>query len=301
MENTNTNTNTTNIKILKCHIFDIESLWDIDQNVWIVDKNNPSVPLVKISESDFNLIESGVYKSQENLLRFNSKDFYIPDELMDELRVLSKKNEDMDINSLAFSMREYLDKDYINNLKFEILEENFTHLKNKVDDIYIISTKIVEEKYSKIIKKLEEKLNKKGLNIEKYYLTSKSINFNNEDKDIFTKGNVILKHSIGHNIKDSKFISEDVKKYDIINYYDSNSNIISNLIGNLQSQFEHLFYNSDDIIKKDILDNYNDNGNNEVMFNYITSNEINRFNKTELELKRPKNIMMYESFINILR
>jgi hypothetical protein len=212
------------------HIFDIESLWSLDQKVWIVDKDNPSIPLVKITESDFNLIESGVYKSQENLLRFNSKDFYIPGELMDELKVLSKKNEDMDINSLSFSMREYLDKDYIDDLSFEILDGNFSHIKNKIDDIYVISTKIVEDKYSKIIKKLENKINESGLEIEKYYLTSKSISFNDRDKELFTKGNVILKHLIGLSIKDSKFINEESESYNYINYYDSDLNIIKNLI-----------------------------------------------------------------------
>lgn len=281
------------------HIFDIESLWDIDQNVWIVDKNNPSVPLVKISESDFSLIESGVYRGQENLLRFNSKDFYIPDELMDELKVLSKKKEDMDINSLAFSMREYLDKDYINDLKFEILDDNFKHLKNKVDDIYIISTKIVEDKYSKIINKLKEKFKDNGLEVENYYLTSKSVNFNDKDKEIFTKGNVILKHLIGLSIKDSKFIKEESEPYNCVNYYDSDSNVIKNVRGNIQSQFEYLFHKSDTSVQEIILNKME--MSKDIIFNCINSNEFNKFDKTKIELNKPKNIMMYESFIRNLR
>lgn len=281
------------------HIFDIESLWDIDQNVWIVDKNNPSVPLVKISESDFSLIESGVYRGQENLLRFNSKDFYIPDELMDELKVLSKKKEDMDINSLAFSMREYLDKDYINDLKFEILDDNFKHLKNKVDDIYIISTKIVEDKYSKIINKLKEKFKDNGLEVENYYLTSKSVNFNDKDKEIFTKGNVILKHLIGLSIKDSKFIKEESEPYNCVNYYDSDSNVIKNVRGNIQSQFEYLFHKSDTSVQEIILNKME--MSKDIIFNCINSNEFNKFDKTKIELNKPKNIMMYESFIKYLR
>jgi hypothetical protein len=274
------------------HIFDIESLWSIDQMIWIVDKNNPSQPLLKMSESDFNLIKSGVFKSKNNLLRFNNKYFYIPDDLMEELKVISKKDDDLDLTDMAFSMREYFDKDCINDLKFEIKEDNFKHIKNKMDDIYVISTSIVKDKYSKMIKKLEEKLNNNGLEVDGYYLTAKTVNFTDEDEDVFTKGNILLKHLVGHSIKDYKFVDEECQEYDMINFYDIDPSSVKNLITTLQSQFEYLFHNSESSIQSKIK-NVEDK---KITFNIVNSNEINKFSKESLVLSKPKNIMKYESF-----
>ena len=38
---------------------DIDILVNVENKAWIVDKNNPNVPIYKISKSDFNLIKSG--------------------------------------------------------------------------------------------------------------------------------------------------------------------------------------------------------------------------------------------------
>lgn len=276
------------------HIFDIDNtLWNIKRQVWIIDKTKPQIPLMKLDESDFAMVKSGVYRSHDNMIRYNGSEYFLPDDLMEKLKIRIKKSKS-DISNLGFSLQEYLDKDIIDELEFDILYENITHIKNKVDDIYVISSSIIKDKYTKMTKKLDEKMSEMGLNIEEYYFTSKTYNNQVDDENIFTKGIVILKHLIGLNIKDSKFINEECNKYDKVSYYDSNSYII-NRLGELQSQFEHLYHNSEDSVQRLISNRFNNNLS--IIFNVVTTNELNKFIKSEMVLSKPKKLMMYESFM----
>jgi FMN phosphatase YigB (HAD superfamily) len=48
------------------HFFDLDgTLWNIDSKVWIVDKENPKLPLLKLDKSEFELIKNGVYKKDD--------------------------------------------------------------------------------------------------------------------------------------------------------------------------------------------------------------------------------------------
>jgi len=281
------------MEIKSAHIFDIENtLWSVNRQVWIINKLEPNIPLLKLDESDFNLIESGVYRTQDNMVRFNGKEYFLPKDLMEQLKVRIKK-ERSDIGNLGFSMQEFLDKEIIDSLQFNILSENISHIKNKLDDIYVISSNVVKSKYQKVMRKLDEKMSDMGLNIKEYYLISETYNNQNEDENIFTKGNIILKHLIGLNIKDSQFINEECDKYDNVSYYDSDNYVIS-CLGSLQSQFEHLFHSSEDSVRDLILERFNNNL--KFNLNVVTTNELNKFIKNEFLLSKPKRLMMFESF-----
>ena len=133
---------------MKAHFFDIETILVMNSKVWIVDKSNPKVPIMKISKSDFNLIKSGIYKSQNNSIYFGGATYWIPEKLMNTLKVKCK-NLKIDITKLIFSMQEYMNPEIIENLQ---------HLKNTTDEIYFICSKNTKNNYEKIIKKIEEKL-----------------------------------------------------------------------------------------------------------------------------------------------
>jgi len=43
-------------------MFDLDNtLWYIKSDIWIIDKNKPGVPILKISQIEFALIKSGIY------------------------------------------------------------------------------------------------------------------------------------------------------------------------------------------------------------------------------------------------
>jgi uncharacterized protein (DUF4213/DUF364 family) len=57
------------------NFFDINTLITINSKVWIIDKLKPNIPIVKISKSEFNLLNNGSIRKmvldllyQENIL-----------------------------------------------------------------------------------------------------------------------------------------------------------------------------------------------------------------------------------------
>jgi len=76
---------------MKAHFIDLEIILKLESKPWVVDKNNPNVPILKIEKSDFNLYQSGIYKSHGNKLSFNGKTFWLPNEFMNLLKVKTKK------------------------------------------------------------------------------------------------------------------------------------------------------------------------------------------------------------------
>jgi hypothetical protein len=95
-------------------------------------------------------------------------DYWLPENLLNDLKVKCKRMKS-DITDLSFSMQEFMNPSVVENLDYEILINNFQHLKNTNDDIYVICSKNSKKSYKFIIDKLEEELLKFGLKIKDYY------------------------------------------------------------------------------------------------------------------------------------
>ena len=153
------------------HFFDLDSILITNAKVWIVDKTIPNIPIMKISQSDFNLIKSGVYRSQGNNIEFGGHTYWISTDLFEKIKIKSK-NHRSDISNLAFSMQEFMNKELIENLDYDINLDNVLHLKNSDDDIYVICSKNTQRNHELMISKMEDKLNDNGLKIKKFYYIS---------------------------------------------------------------------------------------------------------------------------------
>ena len=46
---------------MRAHFFDLNTAITVESKVWIVSKINPNKPIIKISQSEFNLIKNGIY------------------------------------------------------------------------------------------------------------------------------------------------------------------------------------------------------------------------------------------------
>ena len=71
---------------------------------------------------------------------------------------IKAKNHRADISNLAFSLQEFMNKELIENLDYDINLENILHLKNTDDDIYVICSKNTKRNYELMISKIEDKL-----------------------------------------------------------------------------------------------------------------------------------------------
>ena len=279
---------------MKSHFFDIDVILKLQSQVWIVDRDTPSIPLVKISKSDFNLIRNGIYKGKGDLISFAGDDYWIPKELSNKLKIKSKTN-NVDFSNIGFSMQEFMNKELIENMDFELKLDNLLHLKNTTDDIFIICSRNSKTNYELMISKLEEKLQKVGLKIKKYYFISETFYNRDQDEVALKKVRLLLQHCLGYKTEGEKFTDEKLDQYDEVYYYDDESNSIefaksSNVL------LKQLISNSEQNLSK-ILKQLLQEKEHSLVINYSTDNKMNKFLTDRVKLEFSNLIKKFESFV----
>ena len=59
------------------HFFDLDrTLWSIDTRPWVINKNDPSKPIIRLSKEEALYILSGIYKNEEQMIEYNGKTYY---------------------------------------------------------------------------------------------------------------------------------------------------------------------------------------------------------------------------------
>ncbi len=284
---------------MKAHIFNIDTVIKIKQKVWVIDKNKPSIPLFKIDTSDLSIYQSGIFRSHGNEIKFNGITYWLPNELIETLKV-KVKNLESKMSNLGLSLQEFLNKDVIDNLEFSVLEENIGHLVNSPDDIYIICSKKDKLKYEKFLQKLQEKLLEIGVQIKAFYHINENF-YNQSDDDIaFNKIKLVVQHLIGLKTEDSAFTNEEIAYYKEVFFYDDSTKSIA-LGKSINSVFEMLFNNTvDNGAKLKIQSALKEKPIAHIM--QVTTNKFKKFidNKVDINLDK-KLIKTYESFVNRLK
>jgi hypothetical protein len=279
--------------MVKSHFFDIDTLIRIDNQAWIVDKNNPNVPIFKLSKSDFNLIQSGIYRKQNNKMEFNGRIFWLPTDLVNKLKIKAK-NYKTDFSNLAISLQEFLNKDIIDEMNFDLNIEVIYSLKNKTDDIYIICSKQTKRNYQSLIDRLEEKLKAEGLLIKNFYYISENFYNQNKDEINFKKMRLLLQHLVGYKTDGNKFIDEEITRYDQVYYYDNNYDTLK-ISDGINGLLDIILSNTDkgvkDVIKEDVID-YRPT----LFINKINDNHLNKMETKKVILSLSGLIKTFESF-----
>ena len=278
---------------MKAHFFDLDSILKIDNKVWIIDKSNPNTPLLKISQSDFNLIRSGIYKSQENKIVFGSDSYWIPKNLMDSIKIKCK-NTKSNISNLGFSMQEFMNGEIIQNLDYSINLENLNKIKNTNDVVYIICSKNSKRNYQELIHKIEEELKLIGIVIKNWYFISETFYNKKEDEISFKKVRLVLQHLIGLKTDDRKFIDEEISKYSEIFFYDIEVNAIENM-KKAGDFFQVLLSSTDENLKSKIKD-YLKSEDHFINVCQVTENKINKVITTRVNITWSNLIKAFESF-----
>jgi hypothetical protein len=278
---------------MKAHFIEIDLLIKTESKPWIVDKNSPNIPLLKMETHDFNLFKSGVYKYQGNKLSFNGKQFWISNEFMNKIKVKCK-NKKIDISNLAISLQEFLNKELIENIPFEIDLNIFKRIVNTNEDIYIICSKNKKQNFENQIKKLESNLEEIGLKVKKYYFISETFSNKDEDEIAYNKIKLILQHLIGLKSDGNKLSSNSIEHYDKIYFYDDNKKTID-LSKKINDVLEKLLLLTDDSIKTLVKDRVKNN-DNLLIINEYTHNKANKFNEFLVQLEYSNLIKSFENF-----
>lgn len=274
------------------HFFDIESVLVNNGKVWISDKYNLNKYIMRLNQSDFNLIRKGIYKPQGNKVNLGGTDYWFPNDLFDELKLKCKLNK-ANITTLSFSMREFLDEELIDSMNYNINLDNILHLKNATDSIYFICSENTKENYEKFIKKIEKKLEDNGLVIKKYYFISETFYSRNTDEIAYKKVRLLLQHLIGLKTEGDKFIDEELDCYDVINFYDTDEVAIKLAI-NVNDLLQLIISNSPKELKENIKMALKDD--KELIVNQVTANKVNKFSTTKVKIEYHNLIKTFEKF-----
>lgn len=274
------------------HFFDIESILVNNGKVWISDKYNLNNYIMRLNQSDFNLIRKGIYKPQGNKVNLGGTDYWFPNDLFNELKLKCKLNK-ANITTLSFSMREFLDEELIDSMDYDINLDNILHLKNSTDSIYFICSENTKENYEKFIKKIEKKLEDNGLAIKKYYFISETFYSRNTDEIAYKKVRLLLQHLIGLKTEGDKFIDEELDCYDVINFYDTDEVAIKLAI-NVNDLLQLIISNSPKELKENIKMALKDD--KELIVNQVTANKVNKFSTTKVKIEYHNLIKTFEKF-----
>jgi len=264
--------------------FDLDNtLWYIKSDIWVIDKNEPSKPIIKISPIEFVLIKSGIYNKDGTLVEYNGERFYISNDMVERIQRKIKK---IRVSNLGISYSEYFDNDIWDKKDVQLLLNNIKHLIGKNVEIGILTARSDRKKHANLLNKLRLKLKEYGLEVDKIYFVSETIKSGGYlDKVLYNKNKVLLEHLIGLTIEDKKFVPIKKDAYNKVYFYDDiKSNIIS--ANKLQEYFDSLIRYSDDECVE-YINNRLDNNKLELVNNLVTNNELNPFETTIIELNSP--------------
>jgi len=279
--------------------FDLDdTLIENDYEVWVIDKDHPSKPLHVLNSIEFALIKKGHYVKDDVCLDYNGQKFYISEELSKRLQ---KKAKTENIERFGISLMPMVSKELLNKSKLEILLKNIEHLRFKNNiDIGILTARSNQRNNSDILNKLRLELENIGLNIHKIFFVGESVN---RGQNYMNKINVLLEHMVGFKIKGGKFVSLKQDWYTNVSFYDDDTQNI-HYANDIQRFFEEILRKTNDEVYHLILeriktvklrlDNY-----------LVTTNDLNRFVKSSVELKEPvrfpireSRLMSFEKFKN---
>lgn len=258
---------------MKAHFFDLDTLINIDSKPWIITKNDPSKPIMKISRSDFNIIKSGLYRSHNNKIDFNGNIFWLPNDLMGKLMVKIKK-ENLNLSELAISLREFIDEDFINQANVEYDLRVVSNLKNSLDDVYIICPKETKKTHQVIIDTLESKLAEFGVNVKSFYHISETFFDQTSDGIEYKKMRLFVQHLLGYKTENDVIIDKEITRYDTLTYYGNDKTTLS--YADKINQVTRTCFNKSEevmksVVKEDLID-YKPIFN----VNFITDNQFNK-------------------------
>jgi len=280
--------------IKKIHFFDLDgTLLNIHSDIWIIDKDKPYKPILKVPMLEFSLIRNGVYKRFNLPIKYNGETYFISDNMYKNIK---KKSKSENLNRFGFSFNNFHDRNILNKSKINYLLDNIEHLRNEKNiDIGILTARSNSYTFSDIINDLRLKLKDMNLTINKIYFVGDKFSVYTDAETSLKKVYVLLEHLIGFKIKNNKFIFDKQDWYQEIHFYDDFDQNIQ-YANDIQNIFNNILKNSDDEIKSIIINRVNDNVL--ILNNYlITNNELNRFKTTTITLYEPIKYPIIENMI----
>lgn len=279
--------------------FDLDNtLWYIKSNAWVILKDKPGKPLMKIGNLEFTLIKNGVYIPDGNVIEFNNEKYFVSNDFVERLE---RRKRNIKLNDVGISYAEYFDEDILNKKEVLFLLNNIKHLIGTNIELGLLTARTDRSKHAELLNKLRVKLEEYGFEISKIYFVEDRLRYiGSTDKVAYDKNKVLLEHLIGLEIEDNKFIPMKKDSYNRVYFYDDvKQNFLS--VNSMQDYFQQLMSNSDDEVVE-YIKNRLKSQTLLLMNNLITNNEVNPFDTKIIKLREPnKYPISAENFLSKFR
>ena len=258
------------------HFFDLDgTLWRTDAKWWVVDKENATEPLMKISQEEGSLICGGFYKKYNYAISYNGIDGWLSPKIYQKLCV----NKRITLDRLGLSFREFHEKEYLDEQaeSLTFLIEHIEHLKDSKDTIALLTARGSRELHDKMLDKLKEKMDEHKLNldIEKLYFVNDENLARHDGLSHERKVAVIIEHIVGYRVRDNRFYPIQQESYDEIHFYDDEDRNVKHCL-EINEIISSMLTLTDFQLAEDIREHLTEN---EVKLHVhkITNNKVNPF------------------------
>jgi hypothetical protein len=261
---------TYNSTINSQHFYDLDgTLWQTDAKWWIIDKNDPSKCIKRISQYEGSLIIGGYYKADNLYISYNGLEGWLNKDLWNY--ITNKK--DVSIKDIGISLREFSDVKLIEsqakNITFNI--HHISHLENTSDKINLITARGNKLAHTLLLDKLNIELVKLNINVADIHFVNDPTSVNIVGSTSTKKCLIILQSIVGYLINNNQFIAIECDKFNTTYFYDDEDKNIDAC--NLINQF----------LKEKIINEIKEN--KPVLYlNLVTSNKINPFITTKVDI-----------------
>ena len=264
-------------------------LWHTGAKWWVIDKNEPNIPIIKITQEEGYLCTNYVYLKDDLKIFYNGIEGYLSKDIFSKIQKVKK----IELEDLGLSFREYNDISFLTKQSENmiILFKNIEHLHNHDENttIALLTAHGNKKGHDILLTKLKDTLkdNKLNINIDKIYFINDEDTLRHVGSTPEKKALIILEHIIGYRIKKFNFIDTIQEKYDKSILYDDESANIEQL-KNINVLLQKILGNT----KKSNLNLYNkiikyikDNKKNIIIeTNLVTTNTVNPFITTNIDL-----------------
>lgn len=260
------------------HWFDLDNtLWKTNAKWWILDKNNPLKPIMRITQHEAQLILNGNYIADGNKINYNGFIGWLDNELITKIK--QKKN--IELENIGISFREYQDE----NLILEQTSELFIYIDRlahiKTNKINLLTARANKKAHKELINKLSESLNKIDIKLNDIVFVSDPTCVHNYGSTSEKKLQCIIESIIGYKI-DNGFTALMCESYDDCYFYDDEDLNIDEC-KNINKRIEHLLSLTQPWLKERILLNLK-NRKQRLILNLVSTNEMNPFEKTIINI-----------------
>lgn len=261
--------------------FDTDNtLWKTNAKVWIIDKLNPSKPIIKILQHEAALVLNGTYSNANLNIHCNGKSGWLNQEIFNNIQ----RVKNIELENIGISFREFI------NPKIEVEQSdkliNYINNIGKLADnrcVNFITSRSNKNNYLDLIKDLKQTLSEKDIELNDVIFVNDNTDTNivgsNEEKKMIT----ILKHITGYELKNDEFVPLIVEKYNTSYFYDDEDDTINKCI-DINLWLKKYLDNTIIWLKERIEQSIKIN-KPQLILNKISTNEVNPYETTTIEIK----------------